>query len=112
MDFMWKDYMQEEYGRTVLDNKHGFISYKIHNKECMIYDLYVKPESRKGKNGLILTEAVQSDAKARNCEWVTCLVDVHGSNAVKGTKLVNTYIKYGFSIVGSDNDQIVMKRKV
>jgi len=46
------------------------------------------------------------------CKFVTCLVDVNGDKATKGTMLCSTYMRYGFKIVGCDNDRIVMKRDI
>jgi len=62
MDSMWAEYMKEEYGRSCLDNKHGFVTYAVHDKECMIYDLYIKSESRGQGKGIVLTNAVHSVA--------------------------------------------------
>lgn len=110
MDSMWKDYMKEEYGREVISTLQGFISYKIHDKECMIYDLFIKKESRNVGAGKNLTDLVFFKAIESGCDAVTCLVDVHGVNSIKGTALVKTYSNNDFKIIGCDNDQIVMKR--
>ena len=109
MDSMWAEYMKEEYGRECLNNKHGFITYKIHDKECMIYDLYINPKSRNQGQGLILTDAVHNAAKANQCSTLTCLVDTSNT---KGTGLCITYIKHGFKIIGANNNQIVMAKEL
>ena len=112
MDSLWVDCMKEEYGREVYMTAAGFVSYKIYEAECLIYDLFVEKSLRGCSEGQRLTNKLFEIAKEAECKFVTCLVDVNGDKATKGTMLCSTYMRYGFKIVGCDNDRIVMKRDI
>lgn len=110
MDKHWEKYMLEEYGRSIISNDKGFISYCIHDKECVIYDLFIDTKFRNSREGINLCTQVFSIAKSKECEFASCLVDLDDS--LKGTKLCKTYIEYGFNITRVINNQLVMVKEL
>lgn len=106
---MYKDYMLEEYGHEVISTDNGFITFSHHEDgECVIHDLYVRPDSRKSGEGISLCNKVFEDCKRRGFNKVGCFITVSD----RASSLVPTYIKYGFKIKSAINNQIVMIKEL
>ena len=66
---MFADYCLETYDIHTISNETGFITYKVVDTVCRIYDIYIAPAHRSKYNASILGKKVQISAldKGANC---------------------------------------------
>lgn len=109
MSSLYSMYVLEKEGKETLEipNK-GFITYKRVGDLCHIYILYIHPNYRDAKLARDLVRAIAD--KFGN--------DIKGISAVCYTKQENTtntmkiLLHYGFEIVGTDKDDILLYKEL
>lgn len=107
------DYEYQEYGRKIIGNEDGFIKYAIHEGECFISDLYVRPEARTTLTSKKLFTEVVNIARETGCGCVTANVwtpkDGGDSGGKKAQKLLRCYLALGFKPVGALNNNVMLR---
>jgi ribosomal protein S18 acetylase RimI-like enzyme len=110
---MLKDYMMEEYGRDSIVSDKGFLTFSRHDGgECVIHDLYVRPDSRMSGEGISLCNKLFKQVKEEGFTKVGCYIDNSVKSAEKTTALISTYIKHGFKVINAVNNQIVLMKEI
>lgn len=98
MDFekMYSDMVKEVYGAVVIKYDHSFIQYICDpaSKVCIIQEVYVDPEHRKGYRGLYWTMADDVCAIAKKQGCVKLMGRIESSNPNKDA-LMGCYFRYG-----------------
>ena len=104
------NYISEEWGRETVEFEYGFYSYKFFKEtgEFLIGDLYIVPERRGMKLGIVLAKALEKNARDMGASHLSCVVTVKPS----ATRLIKGYTQFGFNIVGADNGQIIMIKEL
>lgn len=110
MHEMFHDYFQTEYGREVIQNEFGFITYYLNpdNIECLVADLYTKPEFRKTFEAKKLFTQVVNIAKEKGYSFVTANIACKKGDPNKATKLAKCYLSLGFKIAGANYDNVLL----
>ena len=110
LEKLFLDYFFEEYGRETIVNEHGFISYSFHGTdECLIGEIYIRPESRKSLEVKKLFSQVEGIAKSKGYKYITGIVAIGEDRAEKSTKILRTYFAYGFKLYGSANGHALVR---
>lgn len=58
-DTLYARYIDERQGLRVLEQEHGFLTYRIEKNECFIMDMYVRKEYRRAGYGTKLIESLE-----------------------------------------------------
>ncbi len=108
----YANYIKERDGKSVIENGHGFVVYKMfpNQKECYIEDMYVKPESRMKGIGKEFLDQVIKIAKAEGMAMVTSIIRPSQRSVAKGSMMAQ--LKVGFIIVAARNDEIIMAKEI
>lgn len=103
-------YMKEEYNRDTLETSEGFLVYKIRDKECHIFDLYIDSTNRGFSTLLKFFSWIKEEAQRKGCAMITSLISTGVGRTEKASKLIRAYSRYGFNIVAAQNDQIILRK--
>lgn len=104
------DYNKQEYGRTIINNNDGFIMYSVHEGECFISDLYVRPEARTTITCKKLFSEVVNIANESGCGCITANVWIpKDTDGVKQQRLLKCYLSVGFKPVGALNNNVMLR---
>lgn len=69
-DTIFKNYIEEYYDGTIIENNDGFIIYYIQDGICVIDDLFVKSDCRRSQVADELAKLVENDAKKNECRYL------------------------------------------
>lgn len=114
LDSMLAAYFEETSGYvTVKVPKIGFYSYRKFEDECHIGHFYILPELRKKGLAPEIGNAMIEKAKEINCTYLSCIVDFNNRDNITASRLVKTYLNFGFVIHSMiDNSQIIFKKDI
>jgi ribosomal protein S18 acetylase RimI-like enzyme len=102
-------YILEREGKRIIEDEHGFVTYKLMTDFIYLEDLYVKSEYRRAKHAYTYIDKVFEAAKDLKYNKVITSV----STAAAGvTRNVSGLIKYGFEIDSCDGQMIWFKKEV
>lgn len=102
-------YIKEREGKSILENEHGFFTYKIQGEECYIEDIFIKKESRRKNIGTEMADEIYKIAKASGCKFLTgsCIPSTNGA-----TESMKAMLAYGFQIHSCTTDRIVLFKEI
>lgn len=106
---LYAKYIKERDDREILEDEYGFITYKILNQECFIYDMCVDLSSRVGSRGRALIDSLVEIAHAADCSFISAnvfLSDKGSSNTLLAA------IRVGFKAVKANNDIIFIVKEI
>jgi len=106
---LYAEYIAEREGKGIVENDHGFVSYKIKGDECYLADIYISPEFRKEGIGAAFADEITKKAKEKGCKFLTGTVTP--SLAGASTSLL-AQLKYGFKLHSSHEDFIILKKEI
>lgn len=106
---LWAEYIKDREGAGCVEHENGFITYTLIGKECYIQDIYVRPEFRQTHVAATLANQVTAVAKSKGCEFLTCQVIPSAGGATTALKVI---LAYGFELLRSDPDRILLVKKV
>lgn len=106
---LYGDYIKEREGKEILENEHGFFTYKIDGDECYIEDIFIKKESRLNGIGKKMALTISEIAKANGCRFLTgtCIPSTNGA-----TDSMKAMLSFGFKIHSATNDRIVLWKEL
>lgn len=102
-------YLKERENKYILENRHGFIVYKINDKDCFIAEMFIQKEQR--GSGLLeqmigeLTEL----AKLNKCETITATIFLNDRGA---NRTLRASQKFNFNIIQANNDVLLIQKGV
>jgi hypothetical protein len=105
---LYAQYIKERKGVEIIENKFGFISYKIINEECFIEDLFIVAEERKGGKFKDLFDELQIVAKEAKCQYVSGLIWVNDPNC-KDTLAISLQVGFIPQAAANGAIQIVFR---
>lgn len=100
---LFSDYYKERDGKFVIETGDGFIVYKMFKEECLISELFVRPQVRLNGIGSYLADKVAKVAKDAGCRFLTATVDPKALNARESTLAI---LHYGFRILRTEPNMI------
>ena len=106
---LYRAYLKEREGLDVLEVDHGFMVYKIGEREAWISDYYVHPDHREKGIGHAMADCVLQVCKDRGVGHVYCQID-HNANGVELSKL--TIERYGFERAWEEGSLVIYKMEV
>lgn len=109
MKSLYGQYVKEREGFEILENEHGFATYKISGNECYIRDIFVKPEMRKSHVAAKFADEIATIAKEQGCTHLSGTVAPAANGA---TQSVQVLLSYGFKIARSTNDLIIFVKEI
>lgn len=106
---LYADYQKEVYGVGTLETDKGFVTYRIYGPECMIEEMYVKPECRKQGYASFLANEVSEIAKREGCIALSCSTDP----CVEGWQYrVAAFTAYGFKLFDMQEDKVIFFKEL
>ncbi len=106
---LYGDYVLEREGKGIVEKSYGFATYKIRGDECYICDIYIKPDYRKKGVGSHIANEIAEIAKENKCKYLTGTVCPSLNGA---TQSLIAQLNYGFKILSSHEDLIVLKKEL
>ena len=103
LDLNWDQYLKET-KLSCLETEHGFVTYQFDGDDLIIYDMYIKPESRSSKNAWFLHNELVKEAKLQNKRVAITFSDFIGKNHILGLRAIKAA---GFKPAFKTNDQFV-----
>ncbi len=106
---LYGDYIKETFGKDIVEDNEGFVSFSIVNDECYVEDVYVIPEARlKGKTDVLMAKVV-SIAKEKGCKYLTTTINP-GIKTVERSMIV--ILNYGFKFHSSEKNKIIFIKEL
>ena len=106
----YKDYLEELHeGKSLVNNKTGWASYWIRDKECYIEDIYVIPKYRRSRAAHKLADKVVEIAKKHGCDHLTGTVVPSANNSTISLQMM---LSYGFKLALSQDNIIWFKKNI
>jgi GNAT superfamily N-acetyltransferase len=105
----WALYFKEREGFETLETESAILSYKIQGQECYVRDIYVLPEARLSGAGTEIANLISELAKENGCTYLTGSV-VPSTKGATGSMMA--MLKYGFSILKSQDDFIILSKEL
>lgn len=108
---LYSEYVKEREGKTVIENKDGFIKYSINKTEryCYLEDLFILPESRKNGIGQKMAEFVQILAKNEGCKKIITSVVPSAKGCDYSMKVV---LKNGYRLRSAHENIIFFEKDI
>jgi GNAT superfamily N-acetyltransferase len=106
---LYADYLKEMWGLNTLQSDAGFATYLFDGPECLIDDLYVKPDRRKQGECFELAKRIEGLARERGCKYLTCKTSKKYFGW-EGRRTV--FLKYGFKEHKIENDMMYFVKEL
>lgn len=100
---LYGDYILEREGRETIESENGFVTFKIYGIECLIQDMYVKPEFRKSGVANKMANKLTEIARDRGCKFLSASVS---PNTTDSTTSLKAILSYGFKLAKIDSQLI------
>lgn len=104
---LYYKYLVERNECDVLENEHGFIVYKITNKECFIVDMFIDKEKRKKYYGTDLLNSLVDLAVENGCINVTANIHLWDKNC---NSTLIAAINSGFRMARAENNILLVEK--
>lgn len=111
-DEMYRAYFKEEEKLDVLQEDYGFITYQLVGPECLVSDVFVKPNKRGHGKSLALLKKVEEIAVAAKCAHLTGYCSFEPGEFDKYTLKIQLMIEAGFKIARILENKIIMFKKI
>lgn len=99
-DSLYAKYISQRSGFKVLEDKTGFIIYKITNDECFIVDMFVEDFFRQKGKGKELVDTLSDLARFEKCTFVSAHIHLFDNNA---NNTLHAALHTGFKVVRAEN---------
>lgn len=106
---LYRKYIKELENSELIQDPHGFITYKIYGKICMIVDIYVEPEFRKENIASKMADEVTKIAKEKGCEYLEAHVWTTANNPSLSASVI---LAYGFKILTTELNKIIFMKEI
>jgi predicted GNAT family acetyltransferase len=106
---LYGQYILEREGKQILENEHGFFTFKFYGEECYIEDIFIKKDSRRSGIATDMANTVAEIARGAGCKVLTgtCVPSTHGA-----TESMKAMFSYGFRIHSSQHDKIILIKEL
>lgn len=105
---LYADYIREREGAHVYESPSAFVTFKIAGEECLITNLYVKPEVRKGTTGPRFMLNFFEHARSLGAKKFFGFIRV---NDTYKERMLSLALRVGFKIVETDTSMIVVGKE-
>lgn len=106
---MFADYIKERENKDCIYTDKGFATYSFQDGSCYIENIYIKPEFRKTGEASLLADKISQIALENGYDVLTGSV----SPLAKGsTESLKALLAYGFGLVSSTNNFIILSKKI
>jgi len=109
---MYKEYFLEEEKKYTIDKPHGFMTYRFVGDECLICDIYIRPQFRKKGRSYGFLEDITKIANKANSKYLSCWFFLHPGEERQYTRKIRLMIDAGFRIVSVIDKQIIMAKNL
>lgn len=106
---LWADYQKERLGYEAIEREFGFVVFKITGALCEIFDIYVRPEDRRGRKAWSLVDEVVETAKQQQCKTLAGYIWPAFPGA-EGS--LSAHLAYGFRVYSADGGKIIMAKDI
>lgn len=106
---LYAQYILEREDFEIFEDEKGFATFKCTGDECYIRDIFVAKEFRRQAAGTMYADEITKIAKARGCKFLTGTVYPAANGA---TSSMAALLAYGFKILESRNDRIVLMKEI
>lgn len=76
---LYAQYIDERQGLKIIEDEHGFITYKIKDEECFLAEMFVRKEYRRAGYGAKLLDRLIETAQG--CEYICANIWLWDPNA-------------------------------
>lgn len=106
---LYAKYIKEREDADIIENDHGFLTYKILNKEMIIINLYIDQNSRKSGYCRDLVAKLEEKAIAAMCDIMTGNIHIvdPGANITMQAALM-----LGFKIGSANQNTILIYKNI
>lgn len=102
-------YIEEREGLDILENEHGFFTYKISGEECYIKDIFITKDARRSGVATDMANKITKIAKEQGCKFLSGTCDPTTNGATESLKAM---FSYGFRVHSLKNDMIVLIKEL
>ena len=92
---MFADYYLETYGIHTISIEEGFLTYKVKDNICTVYDIYITPAARLNHSAMKLAEMLQISALDKGA---ICLISHVSETQPNYKHSIDGQCKFGFMI--------------
>ena len=101
MTSLYSQYIKEREGLDIIENEHGFCSYKIQDNWVFIQDIFITKDQRLSKLATELADKVVDKALKNGAKVLYSHVDTNALNWEDSVKFIE---KYGCVAIKFDKD--------
>ena len=105
----FEKWFNEYMGVEVIQCEHGFMTYRIQDDVCVIYDMYVDPESRGNKVSAKMADMITVKAIEEGCKSLIGFVNIPSPYPEQS---LLCQLKYGFKIKELLPNKIVLEKEI
>jgi len=114
---LFAEYIFEREGFHTYEDERGFMTYKITGKDCYIRDMFIARDFRNTGACKELADKVTEIAKINGCtRLLGTIVPILGEDMARAqalaTESMRLQIVYGFKIIESNPNQIVLAKEI
>lgn len=105
----YAQYIKERENRDIIETENGFLSYRITEDECLVCDVFIKPELRRTGAIRYFSDEIVRIAKEKGCRYLAGKIYLTGAYATE-TLLHN--LKWGFKLHSVEKECIVLVKYI
>jgi predicted GNAT family acetyltransferase len=108
---MYADYLREKSNDQIIENEHGFASYRYLNdgKSVYIIDIYILSSARKHGSASAMADLIVGEAKKIGCSELLGTVVPSSKNSTDSLRVL---LGYGMSLYSSSQDLILFRKDI
>ena len=106
---LYAKYLKERQDIDVLENKNGFITYKISGDECFIVDMCIDQEIRALGNARLFINELEKIAKEKSCKYISGNIHLWDKGA---NNTLIAALNIGFKVVKAEQGILVIVKEI
>lgn len=106
---LYKDYLEETFGKTVIETEDGYISYLIQGNECYVETVYVIPDKREAGVGSRFVDQVSEIAKSAGATFISTTINPAINDPTRSMKAI---LACGFKFHSCDQFKILFTKEL
>lgn len=99
---LYQRYVEESFGRTLLENETGFIVYEIKEDTCVVVDVFTIKEARRTGAFYKLCKEVEGIAKSAGCKKIVSFIQV--TDCKTSHLSLRAQLALGMRVVAADHN--------
>lgn len=105
----WAQYAKERNSEDSIEYAWGFLTYRVINQVCEIYDIFVVPEERRSGKATQLANEITELALKAGCNILVGFIWPAGAGA---TASMQSLLYYGFKLHSNDGARIILTKEI